>query len=90
MTSNDTFYVKFFAPLIPESVGSLMRIVEQKLRAYVPGSERESRKFGGVVDTSREVVKRGGTAVSEASAPLQASAEAAQKLDNVAGKREAA
>lgn len=33
MASNDTFYVKFFAPVIPESVSALMQIVETKLKA---------------------------------------------------------
>lgn len=32
MPSNDTFYVKFFAPVLPESVGALMQIVEGRLK----------------------------------------------------------
>lgn len=32
MPANDTFYVKFFAPVLPESVSALMQIVEGKLK----------------------------------------------------------
>src|SRR5688500_16564925 len=30
--NNDTFYVKFFAPVLPESVNALMQIVEGRLK----------------------------------------------------------
>ena len=32
MASNQTFYIKFFAPVIPESVAALMQIVDNKLK----------------------------------------------------------
>lgn len=32
MAANDSFYVKFFAPVLPESVGALMQIAENKLK----------------------------------------------------------
>ncbi len=32
MPSNDTFYVKFFAPVLPESVNALMQVVEGKFK----------------------------------------------------------
>lgn len=32
MTINQTFYIKFFAPVVPESIAALMEIVDKKLR----------------------------------------------------------
>ena len=33
MSNNDKFYIKFFAPVIPETVAALMKIVDDKIRA---------------------------------------------------------
>ncbi len=33
MPSNEKFYIKFFAPIIPETVAALMKIVDDKIRA---------------------------------------------------------
>jgi ATP-dependent Clp protease protease subunit len=33
MTGNSKFYIKFFAPVVPESVAALMQIVDNKLKA---------------------------------------------------------
>ena len=32
MDANQTFYVKFFAPVVPESIATLMQIVDNKLK----------------------------------------------------------
>ena len=33
MSNNEKFYIKFFAPVIPETVAALMQIVDDKIRA---------------------------------------------------------
>ncbi len=35
MTAKEKFYVKFFAPVLPETVGALMQIVDNKMKAGV-------------------------------------------------------
>jgi len=32
MTTNQTFYIKFFAPVVPDSIAALMEIVDKKLK----------------------------------------------------------
>ena len=44
MPSNQTFYIKFFAPVIPESVAALMQIVDGKLK-------QGAKKLGLLIST---------------------------------------
>jgi ATP-dependent Clp protease protease subunit len=44
MASNPTFYVKFFAPVIPETIAALMQIVDSKLK-------QGAKKLGLLIST---------------------------------------
>ncbi len=46
MTGNSKFYIKFFAPVVPESVAALMQIVDNKLKAG-------AKKLGLLISSSR-------------------------------------
>lgn len=44
MASNNKFYIKFFAPVLPESVGALMQIIDTKLK-------QGAKKLGFIIST---------------------------------------
>ena len=44
MAVNQTFYIKFFAPVVPESIAALMQIVDNKLK-------QGAKKLGLLIST---------------------------------------
>src|SRR4030065_276334 len=44
MTTNQSFYIKFFAPILPESIAALMQIVDSKLK-------QGAKKLGLLIST---------------------------------------
>ncbi len=55
MAVNQTFYIKFFAPVIPESIAALMQIVDNKLK-------QGAKKLGLLISTPGGDVFQGLTA----------------------------